>query len=197
MWNLCPTSPPGEGVWEGVVVVRWQCLLHRPAPLQCQIYERRAPWLSPSVGGCRHNCAQSREILASLGIRHPQSGYTDPKSADTWHPSSFLPTLITILELNSNRNFNSNELTILVNELSFEMDNWNKTRIKPMKEIGLCSWKPGDNQYGFFNVSRVLKKRRVAGGLGSGRSVEIYYRVCLGTFFTIGYFQVYLGILGT
>ena len=139
MWNLCPTSPPGEGVWEGVVVVRWQCRLHRPAPLQCQIYERRAPWLSPSVGGCRHNCAQSREILASLGIHHPQSGYTDPKSADTWHPSSFLPTLITILELNSNRNFNSNELTILVNELSFEMDNWNKTRIKPMKEIGLCS----------------------------------------------------------
>ena len=33
----------------------------------------------PSVGGCRHNCAQSREILASPGIRHPQSGYTDPQ----------------------------------------------------------------------------------------------------------------------
>ena len=62
-----------------------------------------------------------------------------PKSADTWHPSSFLPTLITILEPNSSRNFNSSELTILVNELLFQMDKWNKTQIKQMKEIGLCS----------------------------------------------------------
>ena len=53
---------------------------------------------------------------------------------------------------------------------------------------------------GFFNIGsgRVgyWKKYRVAGRVGSGRSVEIYDRVFSGIFFTLGYFRVFLGISG-
>ena len=53
---------------------------------------------------------------------------------------------------------------------------------------------------GFFSIGsgRVgyWKKYRVAGRVGSGRSVEIYDRVFSGIFFTLGYFRVFLGISG-
>ena len=56
---------------------------------------------------------------------------------------------------------------------------------------------------GFFNIGsgRVgyWTKYRVAGRVGSGRSVEIYDRVFPGIFFTLGYFRVcrvFLGISG-
>ena len=43
-------------------------------------------------------------------------------------------------------------------------------------------------------MGRVLKKSRVAGGFGSGRSVEIFDRVFPGILGISGYFQVVPGI---
>ena len=53
---------------------------------------------------------------------------------------------------------------------------------------------PRAQRVGFFNIGsgRVgyWTKYRVAGRVGSGRSVEIYDRVFPGIFFTLGYFRV-------
>ena len=51
----------------------------------------------------------------------------------------------------------------------------------------------GAQRVGFFNIGSGLVFEKIL-GFGLGRSVEMYYRLFLGIFFTLGYFWVFLGI---
>ena len=59
------------------------------------------------------------------------------------------------------------------------------------RQVGLFQYSAG--------LGRVSKKSQVAGRFGSGRSVEIFDRVLLGTLFSLGFIlkcQVFPGISG-
>ena len=69
------------------------------------------------------------------------------------------------------------------------------TKILISEILWSCDCWAGPNGWGFFIIGQVRvgywQKCRVAGGFGSGRSVEIFDRVFLGILFTLGYFRVF------